>query len=92
MGGGQHSRGLSVHVEHNSRVSTRSPGCFCLLTTAASAAFALDTGFEAARAGSPLHTFDMAVLLLLASVADSMAAVAVVAGSKVAAVAAEIES
>ena len=60
------------------------------LATAASAAFPLDTVFGAAQADSPVHRFDKAAVLLpLASAAGSMA---VVAGSKVAAVAAEIES
>ena len=86
------SRGdLSSHVEHNSsRVTTRSPGYSTgLSATAASVAFALDTVFEAVQADSPVHRFDMAALLPLALEAGSMA---VVAGSKVAAVAAEIES
>jgi hypothetical protein len=91
MGGERHSRRLSIHVEYNSsRVSTRSPGCCCLLATAALAAFALDTVFEAVQADSPVHRFDMAAVLLpLVPAAGSMA---VGAGSKVAAVAAEIES
>ena len=46
--------------------------------------------FEAVQADSPVHRFDMAAVLLpLGPAADSMA---VLAGSKVAAVAAEIES
>ena len=67
-----------------------SPGCCHLLAIVPWAAFALDTVFGAVQADSPVHRFDMAAVLLpLVSAAGSMA---VVAGSKVAAVAAEIES
>ena len=57
---------------------------------AALAAFALDTVFGAVQADSPVHRFDMAAVLL--PVGSAAGSKAVVAGSKVAAVAAEIES
>ena len=72
------------HTEqNNSRTTQDCPAITGLSATTALVAFPQDIVFEAARAGSPVHTFDMAVVPALpALVAGSRA---VVAGSKAAA-------